>query len=84
MEANKNKSASRRKSSSKTNAGYLIPESEFLKIQSINAQLQLLRQLAQRPDKEEITITAQALEETLARIEDGLSSALEQAEFHTH
>jgi hypothetical protein len=64
--------------------GYLLPETAFHKIQALNSQLQLMRELAQRPDKEAITITARALEETLALIEQALNDAIEQAQFLSH
>nr|WP_324259045.1 hypothetical protein [Cellvibrio fontiphilus] len=64
-------------------AGFFIPELAFIKIQKTNSQIKLLRQLAQRPQGEQITIAASALEETLSVIEDELSSALEKAKFLT-
>lgn len=83
MEVAKKKSATSRNESTIT-TGYLIPEKAFHKIQALNSQLQLMRELVQRPGDEAITITARALEETLTQIEQSLTSAINQAHFLSH
>lgn len=84
MEVTKNQSANSRNSKSKTTTGYLIPEQAFYKIQALNSQISLMRELAQRPGNEAITITARSLEETLAHLEQSLQSAIDEAHFLAH
>lgn len=84
MEDQKNELASSHPSFSTCTAGYLIPESAFYKIKALNSQLRLLCELAQRPEKVEIAITARALEETLALIENDLQRILDEAKFLTN
>lgn len=83
MEVSKKKSATSRNHSQIT-TGYFIPETAFHNIQAIHSQLLLMRELVQRPGDEKITITARALEETLTRIEQSLTSSIDEAHFLSH
>lgn len=84
MEDHNNELATSHQKFATPTAGYLIPEAAFYKIKALNSQLRLLCELAQRPDKTEIAVTARALEETLALIESELNRALNEAKFLTN
>lgn len=68
-------------SSSKTAPGFTLSEEAFYKIQIINSQIRLLRELSARAPGENLTITASALEETLALMEEILEKAINNALF---
>lgn len=73
--------ANDREQPSDSSIGFFIKESDFYKVQKINSQLRLLRELAARPQGECICITASALEETLCSIEQELAGVIDEADY---
>lgn len=84
MDTSNNELVKNHKRSETQTAGYLIPETAYTKIKALNSHLRLLGELAQRPDKKEIILTASALENTLLLIESELENVLNEAKFLTH